>query len=90
MEMRPENELRPGGHKIGKSVHVVHNRGPVWVKIFPMGAKVPAIQPACEPAMSSVLDLSCQNLFFQEASFPINFSYVDGSFGPKFVIVMKK
>ena len=46
MEMRPENELRPGGHKIGKSVHVVHNRGPVWVKIFPMGAKVPASQPA--------------------------------------------
>ena len=47
MEMRPENKLCPGGHKIGKSVHVVHNQGPVWVKVFPMGAKVLASQPVC-------------------------------------------
>ena len=47
MEIRPEKELRPGGHKIGKSVHLVHNEGPVWAKVFPMGAKDPASQPVC-------------------------------------------
>ena len=48
--LQPERELRPGGHEIGKSAHAVHIQGPVWLKVFPMGAKVPASQPASLPA----------------------------------------
>ena len=75
MEIWPEKELRLGVHKMGKSVHVVHNEGPAGIgqSLSQWGQtcqQQPASQSASQPCHHRGR-LSCQNLVFERPRFQV-------------------